>query len=242
MSSNEFLRSHYQKPVVQLSVLYFITFSLLSLILPFIFSSIDARLFILSGIISIIFIIVYVHFVSKLVFEIRIHKISIIVSAFLILACMNFFYFFRIIPPIPLSLRDAGIYHNIEHEIETYNVLSEKTSWLDKIIPGQKLHILETDRLFAYTAIFAPSGLRTNIVHKWQYYNKDLSSWQTMSSISFPINGGRDSGYRGYSIKSNATPGLWRVSVETENGQVLGRIRFLVEHVLETPTLLEDEK
>lgn len=40
--------------------------------------------------------------------------------------------------------------------------------------------------------------------------------------------GGREGGYRGYSVKGNLFAGEWRVNVTTERGQSLGRTSFTV--------------
>ena len=45
--------------------------------------------------------------------------------------------------------------------------------------------------------------------------------------------GGRDGGYRGYSVKRDPTAGHWRVNVVTEFGQVIGRVSFEVVVVQE---------
>ena len=50
-----------------------------------------------------------------------------------------------------------------------------------------------------------------------------------MSTVTYPINGGRDGGYRGYTIKSHPDAGEWRVDFATADGHLLGRERFNVE-------------
>jgi hypothetical protein len=47
--------------------------------------------------------------------------------------------------------------------------------------------------------------------------------------IAFEIHGGREGGYRGFSVKHAVTPGPWRVEVETDEGRIIGRIDFNVE-------------
>ena len=42
------------------------------------------------------------------------------------------------------------------------------------------------------------------------------------------IAGGRDGGYRGYSL-TTVNSGNWRVNIETERGQLIGRVKFKVE-------------
>ena len=60
--------------------------------------------------------------------------------------------------------------------------------------------------------------------------------------MSFTLSGGRDEGYRGYSLTSNLAPGKWRVRMETERGQVMGRIGFTVEVVDDVPELNEERR
>ena len=43
------------------------------------------------------------------------------------------------------------------------------------------------------------------------------------------IVGGREEGFGGYAYKQNWTPGEWRVSIESEDGREIGRVRFEIE-------------
>src|SRR5438046_3026621 len=60
------------------------------------------------------------------------------------------------------------------------------------------------ERVYVFSAIFAPSGLSTIIFHEWQHYDENTKDWVTTNTEQFPIIGGRDGGYRGYSFKDNA--------------------------------------
>ena len=165
-----------------------------------------------------------------------------ILIAYLVLGIftlMNLLYFANIIPPIPLSLRDAGVYHNVERVGGSYNVLAEDESWLQKLLPGQTVHVHNGDRLFVYTSIFAPAELNTTIVHRWEYFDAVEREWIDRGSFSYGIAGGRQDGYRGYSLKSSLREGKWRVYVETERGQVLGRVKFNVDIVDDELELME---
>ncbi|PSQ89940.1 MAG: DUF2914 domain-containing protein, partial [Bacteroidetes bacterium QS_8_64_10] len=46
----------------------------------------------------------------------------------------------------------------------------------------------------------------------------------------------------GYTFKRNIEPGAWRVDVETEDGLMVGRIRFQVERAEEPVTNLEQTR
>ena len=50
--------------------------------------------------------------------------------------------------------------------------------------------------------------------------------WEKRDRIGYKVEGGRTSGYRGYSFKRNVEGGSWRVDVETDGGLVIGRTYF----------------
>lgn len=237
MASNDILREYYQRPLVQLSVYFFILFSYLTLVLPFVFRSIDEWVFIVSGSASLILIYLFTDALSRAVPEIKRQRSLILAISILIFSAMNALYFLNIIPPLPLSIRDAGIYHNVERVGNDYVVQEEDYSFVDQIIPGKTIHVTTGERVYLFSAIFAPTDLGTVIVHDWEYL--DDGKWVSRSRPSFAISGGRDAGFRGYSFNSHMETGKWRVSIETARGQVLGRVRFTVEEVDFAPSLHE---
>jgi len=152
-----------------------------------------------------------------------------------IFAFMNVLYFSNLIPPIPLSIREAGVYYDVQRSNGTYILIGEKESFLDQIIPGKTIHVKKNHPLYVFSSIFAPSNLDTTIVHKWQYFDETKSEWLDKDMLSYRMFGSTDSGYRGYTFKTNVLAGKWRVDIETERGQVLGRLKFVVENVDKTP-------
>ena len=240
MVSNEVLRKHLLKPRAQLLIYFFITFSYLSIALPFIFNSLSYKLFLLAGGLSLVVFYFYFQFLAKGSFVIRKQKRFLQNSALTVFVVMNFLYFSNIIPPIPLALREAGVYHRVERVGNNYALLGEEENFWQKILPGQTIHLTQGERIYLYAAIFAPTDLETRIYHNWQYYNEDLEEWEQRDRLSFAISGGRKSGYRGYSFKTGYQPGKWRVFVETERGQVLGKVKFRIKTVNESPPLKSD--
>ncbi len=237
MASNELLREYYLKLVVQISVYYFITFSLLSMILPYLFNSISPWLFLSSGALSVGIISIYIFLLSKVLSEVREKKKIIGIIIAIILFVMNLFYFSGVIPPIPLSLREASVCHFVAGYNSDYQVLVEKENIFEKLIPGNTFHAVVGDDAYIYVSIFAPGELNTTIVHHWQYYDKESRKWVDSHKAVYNIVGGRIDGYRGYSLKTDIPKGRWRVGIETERGQTLGRIKFNVKEVDESRKL-----
>ncbi|WP_110969934.1 DUF5924 family protein [Pseudomonas huaxiensis] len=104
------------------------------------------------------------------------------------------------------------------------------SSQLQNRTPGDSLKQVSASQirsagLYAYTAIKAPRGLNERIYHVWQFNGKEVDR------IALDINGGRKEGYRAWTHKQvfPANPvGRWQVRVLTEDGQVIGVLRFRV--------------
>lgn len=146
-------------------------------------------------------------------------------------------YYTGILPPLPLSLKDVGVYHSLERSGDQYTVQKEQDEPWYTFFRTQTLHVTEGEMLYGYSAVFAPGAFSTDLMHTWERYDPTLQKWVLQSRIAFPLSGGRDAGYRGYSYISATTPGLWRLSVLSESEQVLGRVQFQVENVDVEPTL-----
>ncbi len=227
MLGNELVRKWFLRPTVQVGVLAFSVFSLLSIFFSHLFHSLDPVVFLLGGAASLLFMFLFVFLLVR-VGQLPDKRLTMLLTIASVYALMTAAYFRNIIPPIPLAIREAGIYHNLTRAGGEYVLEGEQETWTQRLIPGQVIDADTGDVLYAYTAIFAPTDLTTTIVHNWQFYDADARQWNTVSTLPFSITGGRDGGYRGYSRKSSLATGKWRVSVETTRGQVLGRINFTV--------------
>jgi hypothetical protein len=86
--------------------------------------------------------------------------------------------------------------------------------------------VAEWGSLAAYTAVYAPGGLRQAIAHVW---SRDGVPFARIPLS--PVRGGRAEGFRTYSITHNLTPpleGRYTVDAVTASGQLIGRLRFTV--------------
>lgn len=236
MISNETFRHLYLNPVVQLSVFYFVFFSFLTLLFPFLVHSVEPIWFYVVGDVSFVVLFLFVTILTKYIEPIRRARTRVLIFSVAILLFMNLVYFLDIIPPIPLSLREAGVYHSVVRSGTGYQTSTEKESLIDRVVPGQTIHVSSSNRrVFVFASIFAPTELNTDIVYEWNFYDETKKKWIIKDELTYHISGGREDGYRGYSSKSTVEPGKWRVDVQTPKGQTLGRVRFNVEMVNQLP-------
>jgi hypothetical protein len=118
------------------------------------------------------------------------------------------------IPPAPLFLARATLARDVA-DGEPVEAL------------GSAIGPNDVRGLVAFTAVYAPAGLRQPIAHVWRREGR-IESVVRLS----PIHGGRREGFRTYSRKTivPADPsGRWSVDVVTDSGQLIGRLRFRVE-------------
>ncbi len=232
--ANERLRNEYSRLVFQISQLFFATLFYSIYVIPIIVGNISQKVFILSGIVSLILIFAFILFLAILTpLKVKKEKWQLWGSIAAIYLIINLLYFTDIIPPIPLSLKQAHVYHSITKNSEGYVVTGEEgpTDFFSYFLNHQSIHLVKGEPLYVWSAVFAPAKFNTGINHRWQYYDTSDNKWHTSSLIPLNIIGGRENGFRTYSIKTTLTPGKWRVRVETSEGQVVGHLNFTIEFV-----------
>ena len=237
--ANESFKQHYARLVFQISILYVSFFSFLIFIVPIFMHRIGADIFVLSGLLSLVLIAIFLFGLKKYAREKFKQSKKILIGVILgIFGIINILYFSHLIPPIPLALKDRGIYHVVtKHANFVYTVSKEIPKWTDYFSVYKEISIVRGAPVYAYSAIFSPATFQTGIVHEWQLRDEVAGKWVTMSRISLSASGGRADGYRTYSKKSAVVPGKWRVNVETKDGQIIGRIGFVV-HIVDTEPVL----
>lgn len=229
--ANEALKRRYVRLSFQISLFFLSLFSFSIFITPVLVHRIGPWVFIGAGVASLALILLFLFLLTRIAHETFQQKFKksgkiILAEIALIFVGMNVLYFTNLIPPLPLSLKDGGVYHSIRHQGDNYFGLAENLTWWQRLYVYTPFHVVDGDSAYVYTAVFSPPALNLTIIHEWQLYDALNKRWITQSRIPLPVIGGRESGFRTYSVQSNLSPGKWRVNVETQQGQVIGRVRF----------------
>lgn len=123
-----------------------------------------------------------------------------------------------LVPPAPLFLARAVVARDVTDlapvDPAENHALSSST-------------VLAWGQLAAYTAVYAPAGVRQVIRHVWWRDRVMLAD----VPLPTPVQGGRLRGFRTYSRFTDLRPpvaGRYRVDVLTASGQLIGRLRFTV--------------
>lgn len=236
MVANEFLKDRLTNIYLQLALFFFTSFSFFTFALPVFLRKMNIWLFLLAGICSLllvgILLLLLYRWQSMADFSVLKKCVKLLAALY---AAMNVAYFLNWIPPVPLSLKFAGIYHTVKHVENDYQVSFEKPPWYQFWTESDATYHYQTgDTVFCYAAVFAPTKLQKRIYQEWHLYNDQEGEYQSRSRIGYSVFGGRDGGYRGYTFKRNVEPGKWRVDIETEDHRLLGRIKFKLVSVADS--------
>jgi hypothetical protein len=162
--------------------------------------------------------------------------LGVTIPAFGLIALLVGFYFLNWIPPVPLSMRFGGIFHEVKRSNDHFE-LSYERRWYqlwkrsDTTFPAH-------EPIYCFTAVFAPVALNTTVYHHWYFRPHGNKLFVHADKIPVRIAGGREAGYRAYTFKQQLDPGDWRVDLETEDGRIIGRVSVTVEERGETPPSL----
>jgi Protein of unknown function (DUF2914) len=238
--ANESLKRRFARLSSQMALLFLAIYSFAIYLMPMLLHRINSTIFLISGAVSVAAI-----GVVLLILAVFSHHrfagrsgYATLASITGILVIVNGLYFLNLIPPLPLSLKEADVYHSlVANGPGNYTVTDEPpaTSGIADIdflarffSLRQTVRIRPGDSLTFYTAVFSRTALTTKIVHEWQYYDRTRGEWITRARIPLSVVGGRAGGYRTFSQLSGINAGLWRVDVETPGGQAIGRSNFRV--------------
>jgi len=236
---NEYFRAYASRLVFGALLFYFSLYSYAILLVPVVLARIGPMSFLISGAVAVA---AFFFYMCALVWlghgRYRAARKQIAAGMLAITALINAFYFAKIFPPLPLVLSDAGVYHSVKRVGRDYEVTAEDEPprWRALFGTFPVVHVTPGEKLFLYSAVFAPSNLRTRIVHEWQWRNP-AGDWTTEQRILVPIFGGREDGFRFYTSRSDPSAGQWRVNIATLDGRAVGRVRFSVEAVSKPPLL-----
>lgn len=229
--SNETLHDRSSRLVFNLAIFFIGLFSYTVLIIPVLTGYMSVWTFLGSGVIAVFVMYVFILALFRVIPRfLTLHIRSVVFTIGAIYVTFNTLYFTNIIPPIPLSLKDVGIFHSVvRFDNGDYQLKYEKGAWWQFFKDSDRtFHAGAGDNMYCFAKVFAPTKLSTDIYHRWEYKN-DSGDWIEHFRTSYPISGGNDGGYRGYTLVKSFNSGIWRCSVETARGQVLGRETFKVE-------------
>ncbi len=228
MFGNEFVSKRSDRLVYHIALYFIGVFSYVVLVVPVITGRMGDWIFFFSGIIALLTVTMVVQILYKIVphfMAFNTRRIVFIIGT--IYVGFNILYITNIIPPIPLSLTQLEIAQSVERTGNSYRVVKESQEWWRQIpYTWSEIHPARGE-VACFARVYAPTRLSTTIYHRWEYQDAS-GAWREHARVGYQIAGSNSGGYRGYTKITSFQSGVWRCSVETERGQVLGRETFIL--------------
>jgi hypothetical protein len=239
-AGTEIFKSYQDRLAYQNALYFFAIFTYATALVPLVLGSVGTLAFLVSGAVSAalftgFFWLLYVLGAARL----RAARLRVVSAVAVVFAIINIFYFAHLLPPLPLTLRDIGVYHSVTKSGDAYAAKGEPSGFLARFFGDEAVHVVKGDPVFVFSSVYTPITVKTTLIHRWERYDETQKKWVAASLVEYGVQGGRDEGYRGYSELPRIPAGQWRVSVETPNGALIGRIGFRVEYAAEEPALVQ---
>jgi hypothetical protein len=214
---NEIFRAYHSRLIFTSVLFFFALQSYAIFMVPVFTHTIGTVTFVASGVAAAFVFLLFVRTLNRLsaarLGEVRWPMLG---GAAAVFAAVNGLYFLSVLPPLPLAMQQAGVFHSIKRLGPVYYAMTERQHWTTYLGVPPVLHVEGGE------------PISTTVVNHWQRYDDVKGRWLTVQSVPYSITGGRGNGYRGYTKKTNPQPGLWRVDVDTIDGRLIGRTEFLV--------------
>lgn len=225
--TNEFLRDRLSNLRILVGLYAVVSFAFFTFFLPVITGIMNAAIFLIGAVLSL----AVTMYLAQLVYRHNPNHSArepfrATTPAMALITVLVGFYFLNWIPPVPLSLKHGGIYHDIKRAGDQFELSFEK-QWY-QFWKRSDTTFPTAEPVYCFTAVFAPVDLNTTIYHHWYYRPNESRPFTHADKIPLKISGGREGGYRAYSFKQGLDPGDWRVDIEAADGRIIGRVAVTV--------------
>lgn len=191
--------------------------------IPILINKVNTYTFFVSILVAVIFTSILTVLLQRIYLSRKDFIFLMIFSAFFPFLMLRLYYI-NYIPAVPLALGDSGFYSKVEKvDLEVGYTYNKEDKGL---VQNKKFFILNKDHydlltlkdinggvMYFYSSIISPANVSADITHVWEKYDTERKIWIKEAEIEYPISGGREDGYRGYSQIANISQGEWRVRV-----------------------------
>ena len=205
-------------------------FSFFSVVFPIIFGFIGIIPFSCSILSTLLILTVQFKVLRKAVDDSIVLIHAILTPVLSVVLIFSVFYFLGLIPPVPLSVKEQGVYHSLEKRDSHYYLSTDKKEKEFWSFGKSNFHAEPGDKIYFYSQIYSPARISDEIIVHW--LKKDnLGNWVSLDKVPVIITGGREEGFRIFTFKSNYDAGEWKIVVETSTGVEISRLYFDIKIV-----------
>ena len=210
-------------------------FSFFSIVFPLLLGFIGLVPFCFSVMSTLLILLIQLRSLRNKVFEPGVLFHAIFAPIVIVVIIFTSFFFLGLIPPVPLSAKEQGVYHYLikrDAHYYLYAEMNENSFWN---FGKSTFHTEPGDKIYFYSQIFSPARISDKMIVHW-FKKNNVGDWESMDKVPVAIKGGREEGFRAFTFKSNFDSGEWKILVETSSGVEISRLYFNVVMVEKDPS------
>jgi hypothetical protein len=196
--ANEFLPRRLGNIYLQTGLFTIASFSYFIYLIPVLIKHMGTLIFILSGLVSFVLVYGVVRILVALSHnEQEYTRKRLWFSVGTVYVVIGSLYVFNLIPPIPLAAKHIGVYTQYERNAEVFRLQKADMGWLNSLrFWEERVPLTKGEPIHVFASVFAPTGMKFEIIHHWQKFNDRTDAWDSVDKIHYQAMGGRDGGYR----------------------------------------------
>ncbi len=247
MVLNELPVFRQQGPVVRVALLSFSTTSFLAYLIPVVLGDLSAWQYYVAVLIGSAVTVGLWRLFRAFTHDPDWSFVRAVVPGLCIQVVLLVAYMAAVIPPVPLSVKQMGIYSDVQSERregKLHFLLQYQPApwWMFWRSESPTLVAKSGDKAWTFVRIFAPSRFHDQIAFAWDYYEEGKGWVPRGQPFRTSLSGGGEEGFRTRAYSSLSKPGDYRVRVLSDDGREIGRRSFtFVEGEPETQVIVDNE-
>jgi hypothetical protein len=149
------------------------------------------------------------------------------IPAFGVQALFVLLYALRIAPPVPLAIKQIGIYHDVKRVEGGWELSQQPKTWKFWQRPDAVFLERPGDKLFCFARIFAPRHFHDGISIVW-FHHDPHRGWTQAHRLALTVSASSAVGFATDAYLTEPMPGDWRVEIESQDGRTIGLLHFSV--------------
>lgn len=160
--ANEFLKKRLMNLKLLLTLYLFVWFSFFVFFVPVVVGSMGTIVFLFSSFLSLIPVGSLIYFIYRRYLpeyrrDILVHSALVCTTTLLFIGL----YGLNLVPPVPLALEEASIYHDIQRSGDRFELTYAQNTWAEQFsLYGDQVPWRTGETVHAYVSVFAPGACR----------------------------------------------------------------------------------
>jgi hypothetical protein len=136
-------------------------------------------------------------------------------------------YALRIAPPVPLAVKEMGIYHDVQRAPGGRRLLQQKRGWKFWQKGDQDFLERDGDKVWCFARIFAPAHFRDRLDIVW-YRDDPQKGWIEYHRFASTVAASSARGFATEGYLTHPPPGRYRVEIQSGDRRTMGLLHFQV--------------